>query len=106
MSYHLKHWEYFIEMSCFIPSQMITVSSDSLKLLEIGASGTAFSRIVDAAKCARTREGLETVMLLTLQDYIGDQITNNPSIFDKFLENIDKQIGELKVYWADDHIIV
>ena len=105
MSYHLEHWEYFIEMSCFIPSQMIKITSDSLKLLRIGVSGVAFSRIVDASKCAKTREGLETIMLLTLQDYIGDQMKNDLSIFDKFLENIDKQIGELKVYLADEHLI-
>jgi hypothetical protein len=33
-------------------------------------------------------------------------MTDNPSAFDKFLENIDKQIGELKLYLADEHIIV
>jgi len=43
---------------------------------------------------------------LVLQDYIGDTMTNNPSIFDKFLENLDKQIWELKIYWADEHVIV
>lgn len=104
MTYHLKYWEYFIEMSCFIPNQMMDVLSNSLKLLKIGISGTAFSRIKDVAKCARTREGLETIMLLTLQDYIGDQMRDNQLIFDKFLENIDKQIEELKLYWADNHI--
>ncbi len=106
MSFHLMHWEYFIDLSCFVPSQMIKVLSDSLKSLEIGISSTAFSRIVDSARCARTRDGLETIMLLVLQDYIGDTMTNNPSIFDKFLENLDKQIWELKIYWADEHVIV
>lgn len=55
MTYHLKHWEYFIEMSCFTPQQMIMALSDSLKLLSIGVSGVAFSRIADDAKCARRR---------------------------------------------------
>lgn len=104
MKYHLQHWEYFIEMSCFVPDQMEKVLSDSLDIKNIG--NTAFSRIVNGAKCARTREGLETIMLLVLQDYIGDNITNNPLMFDKFLENIDKQVGELKLYWADEHLIV
>lgn len=104
MKHHLKHWEYFIELSCFAPSQMIKVLSDSLGLKTI--SSTAFSRITSSAKCARTREGLETIMLLVLQDYIGDNMTDNPSIFDKFLENVDKQLEGLKLYWADEHIII
>lgn len=103
MMYHLKHWEYFIEMSCFIPGQMTGVLSNSLELLKIGVSSTAFYRITDSAKCVRTREGLETIMLLTLQDYIGDKMKDNQLIFDKFLENIDKQMEELKIYWADNH---
>lgn len=44
-------------------------------------------------------------MLLTLQDYIGDKMRDNQLIFDKFLENIDKQMEELKSYLADSHII-
>lgn len=104
MTYHMQHWEYFIEMSCFIPDQMIKVLSESLGPKDI--SNIAFSRIANGAKCARTRNGLETIMLLILQEYIGDEITSNPSIFDKFLENVDKQIWELKVYWANDHLIV
>jgi hypothetical protein len=104
MKHHLKHWEYFIELSCFVPTQMIKVLSESTGLKAV--SSTAFSRIVTSAKCARTREGLETIMLLVLQDYIDDEMTNNPSIFDKFLENIDKQLEELKTYWAEEHVII
>ena len=104
MKYHLQHWEYFIEMSCFIPDQMAKVLSDSLDIKDI--SRITFSRITNSSKCARTRDGLETIMFLILQEYIGDQITSHPSIFDKFLENIDRQIGELKLYWADKHLIV
>ena len=104
MTYHLKHWEYFIEMSCFVPNQMAEILSDSLGLEMV--SRIAFSRIIDSAKCARTREGLETIMLLVLQDYIETKMTNTPSLFDKFLENIDKQLGELKTYWADEHVII
>jgi len=35
MTYHLKNWEYFIEMSCFIPGQMIELLSDTLKSSKI-----------------------------------------------------------------------
>jgi hypothetical protein len=104
MTYHLQHWEYFIEMSCFVPDQMAKVLSDSLGIKNV--SNVAYSRIANSAKCARTREGLETIMLLILQDYIGDNMTNHPLIFDKFLENIDEQILKLKLYWADDHVII
>jgi hypothetical protein len=104
MKHHLKHWEYFIELSCFVPTQIEKILSDSLGLEMV--SHTAFSRITGSAKCARTREGLETIMLLVLQDYVETNMTNNPSLFDKFLENVDKQLGELKTYWADDHIII
>ena len=104
LRYHLRNWEYFIEMSCFIPNNMIEILSNSLKLLNVGVSGAAFSRITDAAKCARTVEGLETIMLLTLQDYIGKNMTEgDPLLFDKFLENIDDQLTVLKEDWAIYH---
>jgi len=104
MVYHLKNWEYFIELSCIIPGEMIEVLSGSLSSVQIGATGlTAFSRIIDRAKCARTREGLETIILLTLQDYIGSILITDPSILDRFLEDIDKQMQGLKQNWAENH---
>lgn len=103
MVYHLKNWEYFIELSCIIPGEMIEVLSGSLSSIQIGITGTAFSRIIDKAKCARTREGLETIILLTLQDYIGNMLITDPSIFDRFLEDIDKQMQGLKQNWAEEH---
>lgn len=106
MTYHLQHWEYFIELSCFVPHHIEEVLSDSLISLEIGTSSIAFSSIASSVNCARTREGLETIIFLLLQAYIGDTIKNNPLIFDKILETIDKKIGELKIYWAEDHIRV
>lgn len=102
MTYHLKNWEYFIEISCFIPGEMIKLLSDSLKSLKIPE--TAFSRIVNTANCVRTRDGLETIILLTLHDYIGETLI--PLTYDKILENIDNQIEGLKENWAENHIII
>lgn len=109
MIYHLKNWEYFIELSCIIPEEMIEILSGSLSSIRIGeagrigVTGKAFSRIIDKAKCVRTREGLETVILLILQDYIWNILITDPSILDRYLEDIDKQMEGLKLNWAEKH---
>jgi len=103
MVYHLKNWEYFIELSCIIPGEMIEILSGSLSSVQVEVTGTAFSRIIDKAKCARTRDGLETIILLTLQDYIENILIAGPSILDRFLEDVDKQMQGLKQNWAEDH---
>ncbi len=106
MTYHLKNWEYFIEVSCFVPSAMIKILSDALETLGIIVNSTAFSRIVDSSKCVRSRGGLETVILLTLDDYIGPRLEGDPLIFDNILKILDEEIGILKESWADNHIII
>lgn len=113
--YHMRNWEYFIDLYCINPDYII----ESLLYATIEKSEEKpfkemvekFGEFYDIIKpelgiidCARTREGLETMLLFLLKDNLKIEI--NPSFFDKVLEKLDRDLdnrtGFSYVSFADE----
>lgn len=103
--YHMKNWQYFIDLSCYNPELMKEFLFDSAiddikdeKLFRDGVNAYFFQ-----IRCARTIEGLESILLKMMSNslviYELDSL-----LFDKILERIDILLSEIKEKWAENHV--
>lgn len=113
--YHMRNLEYFIDLYCinhdYITESLlyaITEKSEEIPFKEMAEKYGEFESIIGPGlgiiDCARTREGLETMLLFLLRDSLKTEI--DPSFFDKVLEkldsDLDKRTGFSYVSFADE----
>ena len=113
--YHMRHWEYFIDLYCINPDYIIesllyaTIEkSEEIQFKEMSEKFGEFYDIIKPGlgiiDCARTIEGLETMLLFLLRDNLKIEIY--PSFFDKVLEKLDHDLdtrtGFSYVSFADE----
>lgn len=104
--YHMRNWELFIDVSCVNPDYIKEALYHATKeakgekensykemLEEFGQFFETISPEFNIISCARTREGLETMLLILLKDSLGIEI--HPSFFDKVLERLDKSLDRV-----------
>lgn len=105
--YHMRNWEIFIDLTCYNPDYIIEIIMDAIKEYEeesfekraeeYGIFTNMIGPHLNIINCARTIEGLETMLLLLLKDVLKTEI--DPSFFDKVLKKLDSYLDNIKSFY-------
>ncbi len=107
MVYHLKNWEYLrdlIKMPAFSKEEFIADIIDESGATRRGNIRHIVQDIAETCGDMDTKEGFETCLLLFREDLSESfRGLGTNEAFEKFLENLDKGVGEIKKRWYEEH---